>query len=252
VLRRLNILSGSAIHATDGTIGHVKDFYFDDQAWVVRYLVVNPGSWLADRKVLISPYGVTRPLGDNHIINVSMNREQVKKSPNIDTHKPVSRQRELDYLDYYGYPTYWDGAGIWGADAVPILPPLTLSGYAERRERRETSVESGDEHLRSTGEVSGYHLKASDESIGHVEDFLFDEETWGIRYLIINTRDWWPGGKKVLVSTRWINSIEWTERRIVTSLTSEVVKSSAEELTTFDREFEQRLHTAHGKTGYWV
>ncbi len=119
MLRSMHDLQDYAIRATDGDIGHVKDFYFDDEWWAVRYLVVETGTWLSDRKVLISPIAIGRPNWTDKVLPVSITKEQVKDGPDIDTEKPVSRQHEISYLGYYGYPYYWDGGGLWGAGAYP-------------------------------------------------------------------------------------------------------------------------------------
>jgi uncharacterized protein YrrD len=255
MLRSVTSLKGSVINATDGEIGHVEEAFFDDEAWAVRYLVVDTGSWLTSRKVLISPYSVTQPLGSGRVIDVALTREQVKQSPDIDTHEPVSRRHEHDYLSYYGYPAYWTGDSLWSMGAYPLVPMLAPSAEdAERRVRAEAeAAPQEDVHLQSTAKVSGYHVQASDDGIGHVEDFVFDEESWAIRYLVIDTRNWWPGGTRVLVATRWIDRIEWAGRKVYTTLTRDAVKASPEyrESAAIDREFETRLHDAHGRQGYW-
>ncbi len=254
MLRNVSTLNGSTVNASDGEIGHVKDSYFDDEAWALRYLVVDTGTWLTSREVLVSPYSVKPPLGSNSLIDVALTREQVKASPDIDTHKPVSRQRERDYLGYYGYPTYWNGGDLWAMGAYPAMPPLTTPpDYTERHERVESEVNPEDVHLRSTEQVNGYRIQASDDGIGHVEDFIFDDESWAVRYLVVDTRNWWPGGKRVLIATRWIDRIDWTERKVYTSLTRDAVKASPayDESTAIDREYETQLHDAYGRKGYW-
>jgi hypothetical protein len=246
-------LDGSTIKGTDGEIGHVEDVYFDDEAWAIRYLVVDTGSWLTSRKVLISPHSVTQPPGTSRIIDVSLTRERVKNSPEIDTHRPVSRQHEREYLGYYGYPTYW-GGGLGPLSAYPMMPLAVPPDYAERHETHEAEAKPEDAHLRSIRHVSGYHVQASDESIGHVDGFVFECESWAIRYLIVDTRNWWPGGRKVLVATRWIDRIDWNERKIHTTLTRKAVKASPEyqESVALDRQYETRLHDAYGLGGYWI
>ena len=134
-----------------------------------------------------------------------------------------------------------------------MVPPMMASDYTERHETREADVNLQDVHLRSTGKVTGYHVQASDESIGHVEGFIFDDESWAIRYLVVDTRNWWPGGKRVLVATHWIDRIDWTERKVHTTLTRNAVKTSPEyeASATIDRKYETRLHDAYGREGYW-
>ena len=123
MLNSVSHLVSSTVTATDGEMGHVKQAFFDDQRWTIRYLVVDTGTWLSGREVLISPYSVKQPLGSVRKIDVSLTRQQVRDSPDIDTHQPVSRRHELEYATYYAYPNYWDGGGLWSMGAYPVLPP---------------------------------------------------------------------------------------------------------------------------------
>ena len=267
MLNALSQLTGSTLTATDGEIGHVKQAYFDDQAWAVRYLVVDTGTWLSGREVLISPYAVRQPVGPGKSIDVSLTRQQVENSPDIDTHKPVSRQHERDYLDYYAYPQYWAGGELWSMSALPLLPPNLppaggdaeidaeiAAGIAARTAAHAAEVPTEDVHLRSSSVVAGYNIQATDHSIGHVKDFIFDDASWAIRYLVIDTRNWWPGGKKVLLATHWIDRIDWAEQTVYTQLTRDQVKASPEydESASVERDYEQRLHDAYGREGYWL
>ena len=248
-------LKGSTITATDGQIGHVMEAYFDDQTWTVRYLVVDTGSWLSGRSVLVSPYAVKQPLDNVKNIDVSLSRHQVEHCPNIDTHQPVSRRHERDYLNYYAYPEYWGGADLWGMGPYPLVPEALPTAVETQVQSalREQDVPAEDVHLRSSAVVTGYDIQATDDSIGHVKDFVFDDETWAIRYLVVDTRNWWPGGKKVLVATRWIDRIDWADKTVYTKLTREQIKNSPEydEDATVNRDFEKRLHAAVGREGYW-
>jgi uncharacterized protein YrrD len=260
MLNSVSQLHRARIGATDGPIGHIEQVYFDDQAWVIRYFVVDTGSWLLGREVLISPYSVEQPVGSGDSIDVTLTRAQVEHSPPVDTHRPVSRQHERDFLSYYAYPEYWGGSGLWPLGEVPILPTatpreVTSEGTHSRRDERYNGppVAPEDVHLRSSAAVSGYDIQASDGSIGHVKDFIFDDESWAIRYLVVDTRNWWPGGRKVLVATRWIDRIEWADNKVFTSLTREQVKASPEyhEADRLERADEKRLHDAYGREGYW-
>ena len=252
MLNTISQLNGSTIQATDGDIGEVKDVYFDDQRWAIRYLVVDTGSWLSGRSVLVSPYAVEPPSKDGKSIPVRLSREQVKNSPDIDTHKPVSRQHEQAYLEYYAYPEYWDGGGLWAMGALPVLS-MDRHDLSVASAARENNENSGDVHLRSGGEVTGYDIQASDDSIGHVKDFIFDEDSWVVRYLVVDTRNWWPGGKKVLIGTQWIDRIDWSDRKVFARLTREQVKDSPEytDDMVVHRDYEARLHEVHGRQGYW-
>ena len=247
MLLNLNELRGLKIRATDGEIGSVDQFYFDDETWTIRYLVVNTGSWLMGRMVLISPISLGQVDWRVTQLDVNLTKNQVENSPDIDTHKPVSRQHEAEFLGYYGYPFYWSGAHLW----EPVLRPADLS---ERKSGANVTskVEPLDRHLHSTNEVSGYHIQALDDEVGHVEDFLVDEETWSIRYLVVDTRNWWPG-KKVLVSPQWIESIRWEESKVHVDLTRETIKSGPEydESIPVTREYESKLYDNYGRSGYW-
>jgi uncharacterized protein YrrD len=253
-----------AIHAADGFIGHVRDVYFDDHAWAVRYLVVDTGGWLPGRKVLISPISVISVNAEDRVLVVSVTREQVRGSPAIDTEKPISRQHEHSLLSYYGYPYYWGAGGLWGAGSFPAL----LSDVSERGTSlaaRRTDIarvlemgEAGsdpdaDAHLRSCSAVTGYRIEAADGHMGKVKDFLVEESTWAIRYLVVNTAEWWTG-HDVLVAVRWIDSVRWMDGAVTVSLTRAAVKDSPtyDEDRLLDREQEMALFSHHGKTGYWA
>lgn len=255
MLTNLSHITNSSVHARDGDIGKVSAAYFDDHSWAVRYLVVDAGTWLEGREVLISPYAVRHPLGDAMTINVSLSREQVRNSPDVDTQRPVSRQHEREHLRYYGYPYYWDGGGMWGIGALPMLPAQsgTPSEIAADNALRAEEHRKDDTHLRSSAEVCGYDIQATDESIGHVKDFIVDDLSWAIRYLIVDTRNWWPGGRKVLIATNWIDHIDWSTRTVSVKLTREQVRNSPEyvEAEPVNREYERLLHDVYSRTGYW-
>ena len=254
-MQTIGNLKGASIRASDGDIGSVEEVYFDDEAWAIRYLVVDAGSWLDQRKVLISPYSVKQPLSVASTvngINVSLTRQQVENSPSIDTHKPISRQHERDTLGYYGYPMYWGGAGLWAMGGTPLLPPMLPTLADQERSRDENQVPEEDVHLRSSAQVTGYDIEASDGGIGNVKDFLFDESTFEIRYLIVDTGNWWPG-KQVLVATRWIDGIDWIESKVHTRLSRDAIKASPayDPNRPLERSDETKLHETHGRQGYW-
>ena len=236
MLRNLKDLENYKISATDGEIGHVKDFYFEDDAWAVRYFVVDAGTWLSSRKVLISPISVHHPDWQAQTLPVSITKEQVKNSPNIDTDKPVSRQNEVEYLGHYGYPYYWGGMGLWGEG---LYPYAMAPGYADDgvdRIEREQALEAylrderarhrnDNPHLASYNTVTGYHLHANDGDIGHVSGFLVDDQTWAIRYLVIDTSNWWVG-HKVLIAPQWIKSVNWSDKTVSVDLSRESIKTA--------------------------
>jgi hypothetical protein len=247
MLSKVKTLKGYSIQSTDGeTIGKAQEFYFDDRHWTVRYLVANTGNWLTGRQVLVSPYALVAINNDHQDIVTDLTKKQIEKSPSLDSHKPVSRQFEDDYYGYYGWPTYWSGQYTWGANP-----------YIERDRNKWGQFTSGskswDRHLRSTHAVTGYHLATLDGDIGHVEDFIVDDETWTIRYLIINTGNWWPG-KKVLVSPLWIERVSWDESKVFINLSRQTIKESPEytDESLLTRDYEISLHGHYNRKGYWV
>ncbi len=258
MLRTVDSLNGYTLQATDGELGSVKEVYFDDDKWAIRYLVVETGSWLSSRQVLISPYSVKEIDENDGLILVSLTRDQVKNSPDIDTHQPISRQLEGTFSQYYGYSNYWSGPYLWGAAGYPEFPLQEPGAVPPGREEVSEMAtykaeQTGDSHLRSSDAVSGYHILGTDDEIGHVKDFIFDDKDWAIRYFLVDTHNWWPGGKKVLLATQWIQRIDWTDSTVQTKLTREQIKNSPEydETLPLDRSYEARLHDFYGQRGYW-
>lgn len=244
------------IRASDGDIGSVVDFYFDDERWTIRYLVVDTGNWLPGRKVLISPISI-RELSEafKDTPHVALTKEQVRNSPHTDTDKPVSRQHEIQYADYFNWPYYWTGPGTWGAGAYPAdLAAASATGKGEGAAALRTSQreDAGDPHLRSIKEVSGYFIEATDGELGHADDFVFDAETWEIRYVVVDTSNWWFG-KKVLVSPQWIERVSYAQMKVHVSLSRVEIQNSPEydPSLPISREYEARLYDYYKRPRYW-
>jgi uncharacterized protein YrrD len=234
------------LDSLDGEIGTVKEFYFDDRHWTIRYLVADTGNWLTDRQVLISPYALVAVRKEEQHITVDLSKRQIEDGPSLDSDRPVSRQFEEAYYGYYGWPMYWGGPETWGSYPYIVRDPEKWREYTQ-------GEKAWDPHLRSTHEVSGYHIQATDGEIGHVEEFIIDDKTWAIRYLVIDTRNWWPG-RKVLISPKWIERVSWTELKVFVNLTRETIKHSPEytEETLLTRDYETGLHRHYNRQGYWV
>lgn len=250
MLMNLKQLKGFAIHAQDGALGTVDDFYFDDETWAIRYLTVETGGWLEGRQVLISPISVTNTDWQAKQLDVALTKSQVENSPTIDTRKPVSRQHEAEYLGYYGYPYYWGGPytggpGFYASDLA--VPPPVLAGSPN-----VTPEESQDSHLHSCHAVTGYHIGATDGEIGHVDGFIVEDRVWSIRYIEVATRNWWPG-RKVLVSPAWIQRISWQDSSVYAGLSQDAIKTGPEyvESMPITRDYEDRLHVHYGQPPYW-
>jgi sporulation protein YlmC with PRC-barrel domain len=228
MLHRISRIVGSRVVALDGEVGKVHDAYIDDAHWVVRYLVVATGGWLSGRKVLVSPQAVELIDHALHAVSVSLTRDRVRESPNIDTDKPVSRQHESEFNSYYGYSTYWAGTMQWGNGPLPPVSFPAASDLIELEERRRTEATTQtDSHLRSTNEIIGYSISAIDDRVGHVEDFLVDDETWAIRYLTVDTGVW-LFGRRVLVGRDCVEEVDWASECVKVGRTREQIKQGLE------------------------
>ena len=254
MLRSMQELTSYTIGATDGEIGHVTDFFFNDESWVIRYLVVDTGSWLMSRKVLISPFSLMHPDWLHKRLPVRINRDQVKNSPHVDTEKPVSREHEMSYSDYYGYPYYWGGSGLWGDGLYfPQMSPggsgLTANEVAKIAAAQHAK---DDPHLRSCNAVVGYHVHANDGDVGHVRGMLVDEDTWALRYLVVDTSNWW-GGHQVLVSPNWIDAISWADSKVSFNINRQAIKSSPsfDSSAELNRQHELELYQHYQRSAYW-
>lgn len=210
MLQSIMQLYDDRIGALDGDVGHVEDMYFDDRSWAVRYLVTDTGSWLAGRKVLISPHafrGLDR-VGKRMVVQLT--RRQIEECPPVEAHKPVSRQYEERYFLHYGFPFYWQGDGLWGMSGFPItnLPAQDLS---ERLPAADGApAQADDPHLRSTQAVGGYQIRASDGTIGHVCDFIMDDKSWSIQQLVVKLGGW-LSSSRVLIDTAVVERISYEE-----------------------------------------
>jgi hypothetical protein len=206
-------INGYAIEASDGRLGTVRDLLFDDVAWIIRWLVVDPGYWLPSRKVLLPVSALGYPDRTLRHFAVKLTMQQVKDSPDVDTDVPVSRQLEAEVHDYFGWNPYWSGGYLpmESGMATPFVAPL----YNKTRHpgRVDPEPNKGDPHLRSIATITGYRIHASDGEIGHVEDFLVDDAGWNIRYIKLDTRNWWPG-ERVLILPDSVRAIDWSGRLV--------------------------------------
>ena len=246
MLNQVKTLNGYKLNGLDGEIGKIKEFYFDDHYWTIRYLVADTGNWLIERQVLITPHALGIVNNDAQDIAVKLTKKQIEDSPPLDSDKPVSRQFEEAYYGYYSWPMYWAGPYMWGYyPNIPHddgKPPQTPEGEKK-----------WDPQLRSTSAVTGHAIQANDGEIGHVDDFMIDDQTWAIRYLVIDTGNWWPG-KRILISPRWIKRISWNEANVYVDLSRTTIKQSPEykEGAPLNREYEAALHQHYNFQGYWV
>jgi hypothetical protein len=259
MLRQAKDFKNFKLRASDGDIGKAREFYFDDKHWAVRYLVAETGGWLNGRQILISPYALKPVIEAEQVVPVKLTKKQIEDSPLLYSHLPVSRRYEIQYYDYYGWPQYWVGPHIWGQSYSPArefggiswpggtaISPVGTDDYPAHQEIH------GDPHLRSTLDVTGHHLQAVDGEIGHVEDFIIDDVSWAIRYLVVNTKNWWPG-KHVLIAPQWIERVSWAEEKVFVNLERELIKGApAYTPTALNREYELQLYRHYGRFKYWA
>lgn len=238
--RRLNELVNSVVRARDGVVGTVQNFYFDDVTWSIRYLVVETGKWLENRRVLVSVVSVGVPDWGSRTFPVDLTREQVRNSPKIDTADAVSRQYEASLIDHYGWPIYWQEGFYYPPLSVAAVLPLKAK---ETEEETVPPLRRSDPHLQSMRDVAGCQIHATDGNIGHAEDFIVDDTEWAIRYLVVDTRNWLPG-RRVLVSPQWIEKIVWEDRKIIVDLSRHAVEGCPvfDPSKPYSIDYETRLH----------
>lgn len=247
MLRRLRDYESSEVWSSDGhDLGRVEDFYFDEDRWAVRYVVVKTGAWLTGRSVLLSPFSVNRLDWDEARIDFGLTKAQIEGAPDANLEQPLTREWESAYSGYYGIPMYWAGSNLWGMWTTPAMAPAPVS-----EKTAPPASETRPPLLRSVDDVTGYHIHATDGEIGHVEDFLVDDASWRIRYLMIDTSNW-IGGRTVLVAPEWAERTDWARQRVVLGVTREAVKASPEydPAADIDGKYEERLADAfHVRSG---
>jgi hypothetical protein len=248
MLRLAHDMRGYSIGATDGPIGSINDFLFDDHTWLVRWLVVDTGHILPGRKVLLPPSILGHVNHIGHQFAVRLTAAEVKASPGLDTDAPVSRRMEADTYGYYGWSPYWNTGfyyGGYGYAGDPGAASMAFSREARAHEHEEMA--KGDWRLRSTQEVTGYDIAANDGTIGHVADLLIEDGDWGIRYLVVDTKNWWEG-QKVLISPISVDSIDWVQRAVTLDLDRAAVKGSPayDGRATIDRLYAAQFNAYYG------
>jgi hypothetical protein len=226
MLRSIKQLYGNQLAASDGEIGRVKDFYFDDRDWAIRYVVADTGTWLPGRQVLLAPYALGSLDQANRLLRVNLTRKQIEDSPSIDAHKPVSRHYEEEYYRYFGWPYYWQGDGLWGLSGFPVLEQPTRPPLSEAAREMSPQSQRAEAHLRSAQAVTGYHLKTDEGIVGHVCDFMMDAELWAIGQFVVKTGHRLTG-QEVLIPTKDVARISYEESTVFATLPSAASAAAA-------------------------
>jgi hypothetical protein len=267
MLRGIERITGLDVQGTDGELGKTEDGYVDREYWVVRYFLVNAGSWLKDRRVLLSTAAALETHWKRQVIVTDLQRERVRRSPALDSACPVTRTKEEEINRYFGWPVYWDISrfpeypGETGTEYPEVSRPeyhgpsriyYSRSPEEEDREAAEPATRCGDHvHLLRTGRILGYHIQATDGEIGHLHELLFDDETWAIRYLVVDTRTFLPG-RKALLTPSHVLRVEADESRIYINVRRDVIRNSPEYDSdkVLDREFEERVYDYYSQHTY--
>lgn len=242
MLHDIEDLVGGTILATDGKIGEIRSFYFDDHEWIVRYLLVATSPWFNSRDVLVALECFQDVDWQARTCAVQLTREKIKNAPGIDASRPVERSREDEIVRYYGWQQYWN---------VRTLERRPMAGTDAGRQVA-VAEPAKESLLRNTREVFGYTIRATDGEIGVIDSFIVDDACWQIRYAIVDTGNWIPG-KRVLVSPEWITGISWEDADIDIRLTKGRIAQAPE----FDprrpitREYEDALCRYYGMSKYW-
>ena len=247
MMRSADEIIGYSLNTTDETFGSCQDLLFDDQMWTIRYIMANTGLFKMGRLVLIPPMMIDKPDWETRNINLNVSKETLENGPAPEKNQPVSRQCEKKIYDHFHYPYYWAGTSLWGVSDYPVIPDIVQN--APKQTSQEVQTEKPENHLRSFDEVKGYDIKAEDGFIGHVQDFIIDDVTWALRYVVVDTRNWLPGGKKVMLSMNWARSVTWVEKAFEMDLTREEIKNGPEfdPATPINVEYETKLYDYYGR-----
>lgn len=257
MLHRADKLSDYTLRGIDGNIGTVKEFYFDDSHWTIRYIVADTGNWLSGREVLISPHSLGAVNNEAEYIAVNLTKKQMEDSPTFETGQTVSRQFEYEYNTHYGLPTYWNGTNMGAVpnierDTNMPLESVPNEQIQDRQLQNTSSEQIRDHQLHNTSDVSGYDIEATDGEIGDVKDFIIEDGTWAIRYLIVDTGGWLPG-KKVLIAPEWIDRVSWDESKVFVNLSRDAIEKSPEFTDgILSRDYEAGLYKHYNRQGYWI
>lgn len=247
-----NLFSRYTVLAKDGEIGEVHDFLIDDRSWSVRYLAIEVD--IIRRNVLIPPAAIDQLDWSQRSLSLKLTKYEVRYSPDIDFDRPVSRQQEIKLHKSYGWPLYWLDKIIpdlrnFGlhphtlvrviagtdteSDPLPYDDVINSARLAEPVARDAVSEEkmvltevnnTDNPNLRSVKELMGYGIQARDGAVGHVEDFIIDDNSWTVQLIVVDTQNWLPGNK-VLLAPSWIEKVWWSEAKAYVALNRKTIEN---------------------------
>lgn len=246
MLRSAKKVIGYGIQATDGKIGNVVDLTVGARDWRIRHVIVDTGNWLPGARVLLSTESMEPPDWWSGKLPVQLDRDQVRAAPGLGADvADITTPAQLGNLHaHFGWSTFWP--------AGPVINPGVYEREVVAPSVKETVRNESARVAYTVAEISGYDVRARDGEIGDVKDLIMEDEDWKVRYLVVGTGKWLPG-KKVLLSTDWIEMCDWGESSVLV----DVARASVKECPEFDpsepvnRRVEERLYDFHGRPRYW-
>lgn len=213
--------------------GAIKDFILDDIKWIIRYLEVSFGSLFKNQKVLVPRVFLEEPDWENHKFPVKLKKDTISRCPSIEEHETVSRAYEAKLSDYYGLRYYWMYG--YAVPGVATFPPHKIDPPEKSIKEKDLNI-----NLRSFKEIEGYHICAIDKKIGHIEDIIVDDKNWQIVYVAVDTSNWLPWSKKVVIPVNKLEEVSYTGREVTIKMNSEAIMNAPDydQTLPFESEFE--------------
>lgn len=216
--RGLNGLTGYTIKARNGELGKVAEFYFDDETWIIRYMVVETGNWLFNRKVLIPHKALGSVDWDEGIFHVNLTMKQVSDSPDIDSKMTISRAQEIELYSHYSYSNYW-GEPFYTESASAMVANSIPSAEAVQMPKKQKK----DSHLCSSEKIKGFQIQTHEGMAGLVADFIVDDVTWMLNFMVISRHNR-SQDENMLISPKWIEEIDWIESKVSVNISKETIE----------------------------
>lgn len=243
--RSIKELLGYSVKARDGEKGKVKNILFDEESWTIRYLEVDLGSLFHEKRVLISTQHFKTPDAENQHFPIDLSTSEIERSPDLESDLPVSLEYEKRLREHYELQPYWpvNAASFAGRESMfsPDNPFRTPKKIID-----EMAI---DTRLRSFQEIKGYHILATDDRFGQVEDAIVDDSNWQIVYTVIRTVNLFPWSKQVMIPIELIEEISFINREMRIDLPKEVIAEAPEfdSSLPLDEPYESALFDYYGR-----
>ncbi len=243
--RSLKELKGYSIQAIDGEKGKVKNFLFDDETWIIRYLDADLGNFFKEKRVLIPKEHLGTPNWENSHFPVELTVKRIENSPDLEFDLPVSRKYEQELFEHYELTPYWpvNMSAYAGGGSMFYTEPIITP------HKEVVDEEKIDTNLRSYEEISGYYISAKDEQFGHIDDLIIDDNNWQILYVIIDTKNIVPWSKLVMLPIELIDELSYPHNEAKINLSKETIKNAPEynPAMAINAEYEKVLYDFYGR-----